>query len=127
LQKTDAGVPFVKLLQQRGIIPGIKVDKGVVPLAGTIGEATTQGTPRVPSSLVSLSASGLDDLNARCAQYKKDGAQFAKWRCVLKIGPNTPSHLSMMEVANVLARYASICQQVSRCFFKQLWCDDLHL
>lgn len=95
-QKADCGTPFLDLLRQRGIIPGIKVDKGVVPLAGTIGEATTQG---------------LDDLNARCAQYKKDGAQFAKWRCVLKIGPNTPSHIGMLEVANVLARYASICQQ----------------
>ncbi|KRX83052.1 Fructose-bisphosphate aldolase 1 [Trichinella sp. T6] len=95
-QKTDSGQSFVDLLRSRGIIPGIKVDKGVVPLAGTIDEATTQG---------------LDDLNARCAQYKKDGAQFAKWRCVLKIGRNTPSHLAMMETANVLARYASICQQ----------------
>ncbi|VDP49550.1 unnamed protein product [Soboliphyme baturini] len=53
----------------------------------------------------------MDDLNARCAQYKKDGAQFAKWRCVLKIGSHTPSHIAMLENANVLARYASICQQ----------------
>jgi fructose-bisphosphate aldolase class I len=95
-QKADDGTPFVKVLQSKGIIPGIKVDKGVVNLAGTIGEATTQG---------------LDDLNARCAQYKKDGAQFAKWRCVLKIDSHTPSHLGMYETANVLARYASICQQ----------------
>jgi fructose-bisphosphate aldolase class I len=95
-QKDDNGTPFVELLKQRGIIPGIKVDKGVIPLAGTIGEATTQG---------------LDDLNARCAQYKKDGAHFAKWRCVHKIGSHTPSHLALTEVANVLARYASICQQ----------------
>jgi len=95
-QKTDDGTPFVHLLRQRGIIPGIKVDKGVIPLAGTLGEATTQG---------------LDDLNARCAQYKKDGAHFAKWRCVHKISSHTPSHVALMEVANVLARYASICQQ----------------
>jgi len=95
-QKADDGTPFVELLKKRGIIPGIKLDKGVIPLAGTINEATTQG---------------LDDLNARCAQYKKDGAHFAKWRCVHKIGPHTPSHLALMEVANVLARYASICQQ----------------
>lgn len=95
-QKTDDGTPFVKLLQDQGIIPGIKVDKGVVPLGGTIGECTTQG---------------LDDLNARCAAYYKDGARFAKWRCVLKIGSHTPSHLAMLENANVLARYASICQQ----------------
>uniref|UniRef100_A0A8C3CER5 Fructose-bisphosphate aldolase n=1 Tax=Cairina moschata TaxID=8855 RepID=A0A8C3CER5_CAIMO len=74
----------------------IKVDKGVVPLAGTDGETTTQG---------------LDGLSERCAQYKKDGADFAKWRCVLKISDNTPSALAIMENANVLARYASICQQ----------------
>jgi fructose-bisphosphate aldolase class I len=95
-QKAEDGTPFTQLLKERGIIPGIKVDKGVVNLAGTIGEATTQG---------------LDDLNARCAQYYKDGCRFAKWRCVIKIGPNTPSHLGMYETANVLARYASICQQ----------------
>jgi fructose-bisphosphate aldolase class I len=94
-QKADDGTPFVKLLKDKGIIPGIKVDKGIVPLAGTIGEGTTQG---------------LDDLAQRCAQYKKDGAQFAKWRCVLNIGPHTPSHLGLLENANVLARYASICQ-----------------
>merc|ERR1712179_747089 len=78
-----------------GIIPGIKVDKGVVPLMGSEGESTTQG---------------LDDLSSRCAQYKKDGCDFAKWRCVLKVGTNTPSYQGMMENANVLARYASICQ-----------------
>uniref|UniRef100_A0A1I7ZEC5 Fructose-bisphosphate aldolase n=1 Tax=Steinernema glaseri TaxID=37863 RepID=A0A1I7ZEC5_9BILA len=95
-QKTDDGTPFVEVLKKKGIIPGIKVDKGVIPLAGTLGEGTTQG---------------LDDLNARCAQYKKDGAQFAKWRCVHKISANTPSHTALVEVAQVLARYASICQQ----------------
>ena len=47
-----------------------------------------------------------------CAQYKKDGADFAKWRCVLKISAHTPTRLAVMENANVLARYASICQQV---------------
>lgn len=95
-QKTKDGVPFVKVLQNKGIIPGIKVDKGVVPLAGTEDECTTQG---------------LDGLSERCAQYKKDGAQFAKWRCVLKIGSHNPSYLAMLENANVLARYATICQQ----------------
>ncbi|XP_032823446.1 fructose-bisphosphate aldolase, muscle type [Petromyzon marinus] len=95
-QKSDSGVPFVKLVKDNGILVGIKVDKGVVPLAGTNGEGTTQG---------------LDGLAERCAQYKKDGADFAKWRCVLKISPNTPSNLSIIENANVLARYATICQQ----------------
>jgi len=95
-QKSDDGTPFVKLLQDRGIIPGIKVDKGVVDLAGTEGESTTQG---------------LDGLAERCAKYYKDGARFAKWRSVLKIGSHQPSYQSMLENANVLARYASICQQ----------------
>merc|ERR1719347_2280614 len=97
-QKTDDGTPFTKLLQDRGIIPGIKVDKGVVPLMGTFSESTTQG---------------LDGLAERCAEYKKGGAQFAKWRCVLKIGPHTPSYQAMLENANVLARYAMICQQMA--------------
>ncbi|WKY00488.1 hypothetical protein Q1695_014939 [Nippostrongylus brasiliensis] len=95
-QKADDGTRFVDVLKKQGIIPGIKVDKGVIPMAGTIGEGTTQG---------------MDDLNARCAKYKKDGAQFAKWRCVHKISPVTPSHMALVEIASVLARYASICQQ----------------
>ncbi|CAG0917950.1 unnamed protein product [Notodromas monacha] len=94
-QKTDDGTPFVEVLKKKGIIPGIKVDKGVVPLFGSEDECTTQG---------------LDDLQQRCAQYKKDGCQFAKWRCVLKITKNTPSYQAILENANVLARYASICQ-----------------
>uniref|UniRef100_A0A672JQ33 Fructose-bisphosphate aldolase n=1 Tax=Salarias fasciatus TaxID=181472 RepID=A0A672JQ33_SALFA len=94
-QKTDDGKPFPQYLKERGMVVGIKVDKGVVPLAGTNGETTTQG---------------LDGLYERCAQYKKDGADFAKWRCVLKITPTTPSRLAIIENANVLARYASICQ-----------------
>uniref|UniRef100_A0A8C1N1A4 Fructose-bisphosphate aldolase n=1 Tax=Cyprinus carpio TaxID=7962 RepID=A0A8C1N1A4_CYPCA len=97
-QKADDGTPFAKMIKDRGIVVGIKVDKGVVPLAGTNGETTTQG---------------LDGLSERCAQYKKDGADFAKWRSVLKISETTPSELAIMENANVLARYASICQQVS--------------
>ncbi|XP_011498335.1 PREDICTED: fructose-bisphosphate aldolase [Ceratosolen solmsi marchali] len=94
-QAADDGTPFVELLKERNIIPGIKVDKGVVPLFGTNDECTTQG---------------LDDLQARCIQYKKDGCQFAKWRCVLKIKKGCPSKLAILENANVLARYASICQ-----------------
>jgi len=95
-QKTDAGVPFPQHLKSLGIIPGIKVDRGLVPLAGTNGETTTQG---------------LDDLDARCKKYKSEGADFAKWRCALKIGDGLPSQLAILENANVLARYASICQQ----------------
>lgn len=94
-QKADDGTKFVDLLKKKGIIPGIKVDTGVVPLMGSENECTTQG---------------LDGLAERCAQYKKDGCDFAKWRSVLKIGKNTPSYQAIMENANVLARYASICQ-----------------
>jgi len=94
-QKTDDGTPFPELLKKKGIIPGIKVDKGVVNLQGTEEESTTQG---------------LDDMAQRCAKYKAAGCQFAKWRCVLKIGKNTPSPLAILENANVLARYATICQ-----------------
>ncbi|XP_065892598.1 fructose-bisphosphate aldolase C-like [Dysidea avara] len=93
--KTSDGIPFIKLLQDIGIIPGIQADKGVVPLAGTNGETTTQG---------------LDGLAERCKEYKKAGCLFAKWRCVLKIGDGMPSELAVKENANVLARYASICQ-----------------
>lgn len=60
-----------------------------------------------------LSSAGLDKLAERCAQYKKDGADFGKWRAVLKISSTTPSQLAIQENANTLARYASICQQVS--------------
>uniref|UniRef100_A0A0K8S3Z1 Fructose-bisphosphate aldolase n=1 Tax=Lygus hesperus TaxID=30085 RepID=A0A0K8S3Z1_LYGHE len=94
-QKTDDGTRFVDVLKKKGIIPGIKVDKGVVPLFGSEDECTTQG---------------LDDLAERCAAYKKEGCQFAKWRCVIKIGKNIPSYQAILENANVLARYASICQ-----------------
>ncbi|XP_005102848.1 fructose-bisphosphate aldolase [Aplysia californica] len=95
-QSTADGRPFVQVLKDQGIIPGIKVDKGVVPLAGSLNECTTQG---------------LDGLAERCAEYKKGGCGFAKWRCVLKISEFTPSYQAMIENANVLARYASICQQ----------------
>ncbi|KAM8924139.1 fructose-bisphosphate aldolase B-like [Pelodytes ibericus] len=95
-QKSRNGTPFPKVLKDLGIVVGIKVDKGTAPLAGTDGETTTQG---------------LDGLAERCAQYKKDGVDFAKWRCVLKISDSAPSSLGIYENANVLARYASICQQ----------------
>jgi len=95
-QSASTGERFVDMLKKQGIIPGIKTDKGVVPLGGTHGEGTTQG---------------LDGMGERCAEYKKGGCGFAKWRCVLKISDHTPSYQAMMENANVLARYASICQQ----------------
>ncbi|KAI9206472.1 fructose-bisphosphate aldolase [Polychytrium aggregatum] len=94
-QKTASGKPFAELLREQGIQVGIKVDKGTVELAGTDGETTTQG---------------LDGMNERCQKYYAAGARFAKWRCVLKIGKGCPSKLAVIENANVLARYASICQ-----------------
>ncbi|KAF4362367.1 hypothetical protein F8388_008251 [Cannabis sativa] len=95
-QKTSDGKPFVEVLQENGVVPGIKVDKGTVELAGTNGETTTQG---------------FDSLGARCAQYYKAGARFAKWRAVLKIGVTEPSELSIQQNAQGLARYAIICQE----------------
>jgi fructose-bisphosphate aldolase class I len=84
------------LIIEQGAVPGIKLDLGIVPLAGTLGEGTTQG---------------LDSLAKRCEEFKKGGCDFAKWRCVLHIGKHVPSHVALQENANVLARYASICQQ----------------
>lgn len=96
-QLADDGTRFVDLVRKQGIIAGIKVDEGAVPLQGTEGpELTTQG---------------LDNLGARCAAYYKGGARFAKWRCPLKISGHTgPSELAIQDMANLLARYASICQ-----------------
>ena len=94
-QKTTKGVPFIKLIQDMGAIPGIKVDEGVVPLAGTNGETTTQG---------------LDGLAERYKKYHKEGCRFAKCRCVFEIGDGMPSELAIMENANMIARHASICQ-----------------
>uniref|UniRef100_W5LQW5 Fructose-bisphosphate aldolase n=1 Tax=Astyanax mexicanus TaxID=7994 RepID=W5LQW5_ASTMX len=111
-QNSDDGVPFVKMIKDKGITIGIKVDKGVVPLPGTNGETTTQG---------------LDGLSERCSQYKKDGADFAKWRCVMKVSDTTPSQLCITENANVLARYASICQQVLAAVYKAMFDHHVYL
>ncbi|KAJ4830925.1 Fructose-bisphosphate aldolase 6, cytosolic [Turnera subulata] len=95
-QKTSSGKPFVEVLKEGGVLPGIKVDKGVVELPGTRGELDTEG---------------LDGLAQRCQKYYQEGARFAKWRAVLKIGPNEPSELSIHQAVNGLARYAAICQE----------------
>lgn len=95
-QSASDGTPFVDMLTAQGILPGIKVDKGVVLLAGTDDETTTQG---------------IDDLGARCAKYYSAGARFAKWRAVLKISDTAPSALAIHENAYGLARYAAICQE----------------
>ncbi|KAK3134073.1 hypothetical protein QOZ80_6AG0544690 [Eleusine coracana subsp. coracana] len=96
-QKTSDGTPFVDVLVAGGAVPGIKVDKGTVEIAGTNGETTTQGH---------------DSLGARCAKYYAAGARFAKWRAVLKVGPGgEPSELAVKLNADGLARYALICQE----------------
>jgi fructose-bisphosphate aldolase class I len=96
-QSCRDGTTFVDLLNAKAIIPGIKVDKGVVPLPGnTRGETTTQG---------------LDGLGERCAGYYARGARFAKWRAVLTIGDTLPSIQCLDDNAECLARYAAICQQ----------------
>lgn len=96
-QKDSNSKPFIEIIKELGINPGIKVDKGVVPLNGTRNECTTQG---------------LDGLGERCAKYARDGCTFAKYRCVIKIHPDegVPSDVAIKENAQVLARYASICQ-----------------
>jgi len=97
-QNAADGTPFVQILRSKGIIPGIKVDKGIKPLAGTNGECVTQG---------------IDDLDTRCTKYYQQGARFAKWRAVLHIKDSigaTPSQVAIDENAQTLARYASICQ-----------------
>lgn len=95
-QKDDEGVPLIKRVKDNGALVGIKVDKGLAPLAGTRGEQTTQG---------------LDGLEERCKRYKLDGCDFAKWRCTYNIGERTPSNQALTANANILARYATCCQQ----------------
>jgi len=94
-QKTEDGTPFVELLNKLGVLPGIKVDKGLAFIGGTNDEQVTEG---------------LDGLAKRCQDYYKAGARFAKWRAVIKIGNGCPSNLAIEENARHLARYASICQ-----------------
>lgn len=90
------GERLVEQLNREGILLGIKVDKGMKVIPGTDNETTTQG---------------LDNLDVACKKYYEGGARFAKWRCALRIGANTPSPLAIAENAKVLARYASICQE----------------
>lgn len=94
--KAADGTPLVDVLKKQGIIPGIKVDKGTVVIAGTDGETATQG---------------IDDLAKRCQKYYAAGARFAKWRAVIYIKDSgCPSDLAIKENCEGLARYAAICQ-----------------
>jgi fructose-bisphosphate aldolase, class I len=95
-QKSADGTPFPKLLAGRGIIPGIKVDKGTKPLAGAPNEVVTEG---------------LDGLGERLARYREAGARFAKWRAVITIGAGIPSDYCIHVNAHALARYAALCQE----------------
>lgn len=95
-QKSADGTPFPQLLSRQGVIPGIKVDTGAKDMALCPGETVTEG---------------LDGLAARCAEYVKLGAKFAKWRAVITIGANIPSASCIWANAHALARYAAICQE----------------
>jgi fructose-bisphosphate aldolase class I len=97
-QKTNDGVPFGDYLAKKGIIPGIKVDAGAKDLPLSPGEKVTEG---------------LDGLPKRLAEYFKLGARFAKWRAVITIGKNMPTHTCIYANAHALARYAAACQEAS--------------
>src|SRR5260221_4448831 len=90
------GTPFPKLLQSKGIIPGVKVDEGAKPLAHAAGETITEG---------------LDGLRDRLKEYYDLGARFAKWRAVYTIDDSLPSEYCIWTNAHALARYAALCQE----------------
>ena len=95
-QSASDGTPFPKLLESRGIIPGIKVDTGAKPLALTDGETITEG---------------LDGLRDRLEEYRELGARFAKWRATYSIAADKPSEYCVWTNAHALARYAALCQE----------------
>jgi fructose-bisphosphate aldolase class I len=95
-QATKAGVPFTKIMLDNGILPGIKVDKGPMPLAGFPGELVTEG---------------LDGLRDRLNEYARLGAKFAKWRAVITIAEDAPSGTCIEANCHALARYAALCQE----------------
>src|SRR4051794_8965998 len=95
-QQAKDGTPLVKLIEQAGSIPGIKVDAGAKPLPFCPGETVTEG---------------LDGLRERLKEYHRLGARFAKWRAVIDIGDGKPSYACMAANAHALARYAALCQE----------------
>ena len=95
-QSSADGTPFPKLLDGKGVIPGIKVDKGAKPLALTDGETITEG---------------LDGLRDRLNEYRDLGARFAKWRATYAIDADKPSEYCVWTNAHALARYAALCQE----------------
>jgi fructose-bisphosphate aldolase, class I len=97
-QKASDGRPLTKILEEQGIIPGIKVDKGTTKLAKSPEELVTDG---------------LDGLRERLVEYRELGAKFAKWRAVINIGPGIPTRYCLDVNAHALARYAALCQEES--------------
>src|SRR4051812_46320110 len=96
-QSTSDGTGFPELLKSQGVIPGIKVDTGAKPLAGSPDEKVTEG---------------LDGLRERLADYYVGGARFAKWRAVIAIdGERLPTDYCLGVNAHALARYAALCQE----------------
>jgi fructose-bisphosphate aldolase class I len=95
-QRGDDGEPLPRLAARQGIVPGIKVDQGKIPLAHAAGDEITQG---------------LDGLAERLARYKEQGARFAKWRAVYNVTDKSPSLLGREANAESLGRYAAICQE----------------
>jgi fructose-bisphosphate aldolase class I len=95
-QSAADATPFPKLLESRGIIPGIKVDKGAKPLADAEGETVTEG---------------LDGLRERLNEYRELGARFTKWRAVIAIGPAIPSEYCIWVNAHALARFAALSEE----------------
>lgn len=95
-QSTTDGLPFTKVMEQAGVLPGIKVDKGAHPLAGHTGEKVTEG---------------LDGLRGRLEEYVSLGARFAKWRAVITIGEHIPTSACIEANCHALARYAALCQE----------------
>jgi fructose-bisphosphate aldolase class I len=96
-QRADDGRTFVELLRERGITPGVKVDRGTTLLAGAPEERITEG---------------LDGLRERLEEYRTLGARFAKWRAVIAIGNGRPSSYAIDTNAHALARYATLCQEM---------------
>jgi fructose-bisphosphate aldolase, class I len=97
-QRTKEGEPFPAYLARTGIIPGIKVDTGAKPLAGSPEEKITEG---------------LDGLRERLREYYGMGARFAKWRAVITIGNGIPTRGCIEANAHALARYAALCQEAN--------------
>ena len=95
-QSSADGTPFPAVLEQQGIIPGIKVDKGATDLANAPGEKITEG---------------LDGLGERLEEYRGLGARFTKWRAVITIGDGIPSEYCIWVNAHALARFAAASQK----------------